>query len=364
MPRKLDFDNSKSSKLINRVMEKVDTDQDNKKRDIDINLIDMNEDNEKIFGLDDIDYLAANIKEDGFSGAIEVYALDNGRYEISSGHRRFLAAKDAGMEKIPAIVTEHVDDKTKAKKLIKSNILNRKLTPFMTAKALEYYKANVLYDYPGDKMTELCRVFNLSETSAKRIMKLLKLAPELQKYANEVNVSYTNLIPLTKHPHDIQLKVYEELRKMYPEAENVFVSASAIVIEQKVNLVLGWEENRTTKIMPTEQQVRNRAEAFAENGDDDDIPVPSEVPTFENTVMDGSYNAGEESSDASRDDDMINPDDVANELREAQVIDRQMTVFIGNIKRLVSGNYTITDESVKENFISDLEAIIERLKNS
>ena len=115
MARKLNFDDDNSAKLVNKVIKKVEEDMDNKKRDIEIDLIDMNNDNESVFGLDDIDYLAENIKEDGFSGAIAVYALDNGRYEISSGHRRYLAAKQLGMKTIPAIVSENVDDITKAK---------------------------------------------------------------------------------------------------------------------------------------------------------------------------------------------------------------------------------------------------------
>ena len=60
----------------------------NKKyKEIPVELIDENPDNEQIFGYEDVDYLAESIQENGFGGAIEVYELANGRYEISSGHR-------------------------------------------------------------------------------------------------------------------------------------------------------------------------------------------------------------------------------------------------------------------------------------
>ena len=68
---KMDFSKTSSKKMVNTVLKKADeTQMDNKKRDIDIDLIDPNPDNEDIFGLDDIDYLAENIKEepDGNNG--------------------------------------------------------------------------------------------------------------------------------------------------------------------------------------------------------------------------------------------------------------------------------------------------------
>ena len=142
MARSLDF--KKNTKMVTQVMKKSSDDLNNKKRDIPMDQIDMNPDNEEIFGLDDIDYLAENIDEDGFQGAIEVYALDNGRYEICSGHRRFLAMKQLGKDMIPCIVTENVDDVTKAKRLVKSNILNRKMSPLKWAKTLAYYEKNCL----------------------------------------------------------------------------------------------------------------------------------------------------------------------------------------------------------------------------
>ena len=131
----------------------------------------MNPDNELVFGLDDIDYLAENIREDGFAGAIEVYALADGTYEISSWHRRFLAAKEIGMEQIPCIVSEDVDDITKSKKLVKSNILNRKMTPLKWDKTLRYYKKKVLVDFKGNKNAELAKVFKMKKMCLQQYQK-------------------------------------------------------------------------------------------------------------------------------------------------------------------------------------------------
>ena len=104
------------------------------KKDIDMDLIDFHPDNEEIFGHDDIDYLAEEMNEEGFSGVIEVYEKVNGRYEISSGHRRYLAAKANNMTSIPSIVYPDTDEVTKSKRVIMKNIHNRRMTPLKWAK--------------------------------------------------------------------------------------------------------------------------------------------------------------------------------------------------------------------------------------
>ena len=341
MARKLDF--KKNDKLVTKVMNKTSEDLNNKKRDIDVDLIDLNPDNESIFGHEDIDYMAETIEEDGFSGAIEVYALDNGRYEISSGHRRFLASKKLGHKTIPAIVSEDVDDKTKSKKLIKSNILNRKMTALKTAKALEYYKTKVLYDYPAEKTKELARVFNISHTGVKRYLQLLKLAPELQEYADNENVPYTNLLSLTRLDSDDQMKVFEKLKGIYSNTDNVFLAASNTVVEQKVNEFLGKEEKIPVQ-PPTAEQVMNRAQIEEDEEDNDVAPVPTSAPP-----RPLSY------------EERFAENQIDNELEDAKVIDMQLTVILKKLNMLLSGEYILSDDT-KNNAIEQFEAVLSKLK--
>ena len=344
MGRSLDF--KKNAKVVTQVMKNSTEDLNNKKRDIDVSLIDMNPDNEEIFGLEDVDFMSETIKEDGFSGAIEVYALDNGRYEISSGHRRYLAAKEVGMETIPAIVSEQVDDKTKAKKLIKSNILNRKMTPLKTARALAYYREKVLYDFPHEKTKELARVFNLPHTNVKRYLSLLKLAPELQKYADNDDVPYTNLVLLTKLDEEEQITVYNRMKAYYGNPENVFLVANGTYIEQKVNEIL--QENVKTPLpTPTVEQVKNRVEKA--NEEEESVPVPAVVEDRREDDEDNSF---------SYEDAMM--DSFNEQMEEARVIDAQLTVIMKNLLNLVSSDFIVSD-SVKEKVIEQMNEIVDKL---
>ena len=61
--------------------------------------------------LDNLDELAASIKDNGLQEALLVYSMGDGTYEIYAGHRRFRAAKDLiGMRTIPCVVKKYPED--------------------------------------------------------------------------------------------------------------------------------------------------------------------------------------------------------------------------------------------------------------
>lgn len=73
--------------------------------EIDINLIDVNPFQPRShFDQDAIDELAASIKELGIIQPITVRQLDNGRYQLITGERRFRASQKVGLNTIPAYV--------------------------------------------------------------------------------------------------------------------------------------------------------------------------------------------------------------------------------------------------------------------
>ena len=58
--------------------------------------------------------LAASIAENGVLQAILVTPAEGDRYQVIAGNRRLKAAIRAGLERIPAIVKEHVDETTRS----------------------------------------------------------------------------------------------------------------------------------------------------------------------------------------------------------------------------------------------------------
>ena len=88
-------------------------------------------DNEAIFKMKNIDTLERAFKDEGFIGAIEVTKEGDSDYEIVSGHRRFEALKNSGKKTIPCIVLPKLSEKDRAKRLLNSNRLQRKMTPLI-----------------------------------------------------------------------------------------------------------------------------------------------------------------------------------------------------------------------------------------
>ena len=70
---------------------------------------------------DEMEMLIESIKEHGILSPIIVRPLENGEYEIISGHRRLFASKRAGLTEVPALVVE-MDRDNAAIALVDSNL--------------------------------------------------------------------------------------------------------------------------------------------------------------------------------------------------------------------------------------------------
>lgn len=183
----------------------------------------------------DIAALADEIKENGFKGAILAYpVLLNGRtkYRIESGHRRYLAAKSAGLTSIPVIETTVPKSEAEQRiRLVKMNLHNRTYSPSVKAKEIE----SLIYDYktmlkeqhqPCDMATIKAKVAADEELSIKSIEKyqqFLNLIPELQKMA-DAGVPWSALVQCSTFPPDQQqlvaLAIRGELERL-GDAENI-----------------------------------------------------------------------------------------------------------------------------------------------
>lgn len=367
----LDFSKTQSRNMVNKVMKKVDeTELDNKKRDIDVDLIDLNPDNEDVFGYAELDYLAESMKEDGFNGAIEVYAKKDGRYEISSGHRRYLAAKNNGMTKIPCIVSEDTDDITKAKRLIMSNVHHRKMSPLRWAKAIDYYDKHVLSvgdkDYTGKKRDELARRFNMSATSVHRYTSLLKLIPELQQYADQLNFPYYNFNSITTLSTKEQTEVYEILKGMSENGD--LSSLSKVIIDQAVQRYLKTQEEKKNRTIKDEEfsRVDEAEESFPINSpvESDGMLSFSETSGFSD--FSGFDNKIENAFNKDVDDrveESGNPNVVVTDSSyNRRGIDSELKFLVNKISMLVSGDYKIDNQADIDECINTMNEVINKIK--
>ena len=184
-------------------------------RSIEIDLLDENPDNEQIFGMQNIESISDDMKKDRYSGAITVFDKGDGRYEISSGHRRYRAAKEAGKTSLDAIVYPYPNsNQEKALWLILSNARNRVYTPLGWAKMIKYYMDTQGESRKkGERMREnAANFFNLSSSRVERYLQLLKLNANLQSLVDKVDFPYTSLVKASNLSDEEQTFVYNKIK--------------------------------------------------------------------------------------------------------------------------------------------------------
>ena len=89
----------------------------------------------KVVDNEEIDQLTWSILTQGLLTPLVVRPLENGEYEVISGHRRLHACKKAGIETVPALITD-MDRDAAAIALVDSNLHREKILP--SEKAFAY----------------------------------------------------------------------------------------------------------------------------------------------------------------------------------------------------------------------------------
>ncbi len=183
-------------------------------KDIPLNLIDPNPDNARIFTMTDINGLASSIESTGFVGAIDVYQMDDGRYQILSGHRRYEAVKQLGWDTIPCIVSTLESPDVVMKKLIESNINTRVLSPLELARSLEYYeKALREESFQGSINKELSRIFGISKSKVDGLKSILKMSKSFQQMAESPDFPIAAFMKAYSFPRDKQERLIELIKQ-------------------------------------------------------------------------------------------------------------------------------------------------------
>ncbi len=198
---------------------------------IPIELIDENPDNKDIYGMEKLNELINSINEDGFTDPICVYDMENGRYEIFSGHKRYHAEKERNEKTISSLIFEKPKNNIeRARRLIRSNLLNRDSNPITRAKELKYFYDNVIVpeNKKGNKRLQLAQEFGMSESQVSKHMALLKLIPELQELAEDSSFPYSALSPAAQMSEEKQKQLYKMIKYKQDEEGNFHITRDNI----------------------------------------------------------------------------------------------------------------------------------------
>ncbi|MCH5267557.1 MAG: ParB/RepB/Spo0J family partition protein [Lachnospiraceae bacterium] len=148
--------------------------------EVDINKIEPNANQpRKDFNEDALQELSDSIKQHGLIEPIIVQEGKKGFYQIIAGERRWRAARQAGLKKIPVIVKDYTEQEIMEVALIE-NIQREDLNPIEEAEAFQR-----LIDEYHLKQDEVAEKVSKSRVAITNALRLLKLDPRVRRMVVE-----------------------------------------------------------------------------------------------------------------------------------------------------------------------------------
>ena len=132
----------------------------------------------KMFTEEALRELADSIKQKGILQPVLVRPHE-GEYQIVAGERRFRAAKLAGLEEIPVIISE-ISDNEKLEIALIENIQREDLTPIEEAEAYKH-----MIDTLSISQEEVAEKVGKKRSTVTNSLRLLKLSDDMQKAIND-----------------------------------------------------------------------------------------------------------------------------------------------------------------------------------
>ena len=213
----------------------------------------------KVLDDDSMNDLTESVQENGILEPITVRPLENtDNYEIISGHRRYHAAKKAGLTEVPAFIRAVSRDEA-AIMLVDSNLHRERILPSEKAfayklkfEALEHQGKRTLLtsDQLGPKLTAEMISDTDSATQVKRYIRLTNLIPELLDMMDENKIAFSVGVelsflndelqppPLNASPLNDNTPSYAQavrMHKAYTAGELTKDDIEAIMCEEKAN---------------------------------------------------------------------------------------------------------------------------------
>lgn len=173
--------------------------------EIQINKIEINKDQpRKSFNEEKIKELSLSIKQHGIIQPITVRRIDNDKFQLISGERRFRASKLIGIKTIPAFIRD-TDDKNLLELALIENIQRENLNSIEIA--ISYKK---LIDELKINQEKLGARVGKDRTTINNYLRLLKLPPTIQKGLkdNKIQMGHARSL-IAIETSELQLKIYQ-----------------------------------------------------------------------------------------------------------------------------------------------------------
>ena len=154
---------------------------------------------------EDMEQLTQSIQSQGVLTPLVIRPLENGEYEVISGHRRLHACRKAGIQTVPALVYA-IDRDAAAIALVDSNLHRERILPSekafayklkMDALSKQGKRTDLTSDQVGPKLTAATLSSEDSASQVKRYIRLTNLIPGILSMVNEGRISLTPAVELS-----------------------------------------------------------------------------------------------------------------------------------------------------------------------
>ena len=162
----------------------------------------------KVIDNEEMKQLTESILTQGLLTPLVVRPLENGTYEVISGHRRLYACKKAGIETVPALIVE-MDRDAAAIALVDSNLHREHILPSEKAYAYKLklealnrqgQRSDLTSDQVGRKLESaelIARESDDSKTQVRRYIRLTNLIPGILDMVDEGRIALTPAVELS-----------------------------------------------------------------------------------------------------------------------------------------------------------------------
>ena len=156
----------------------------------------------KVADNEEMDQLVESIMAQGVLTPLVVRPLENGEYEVISGHRRLHACKRAGIENVPAVITE-MDRDAAAIALVDSNLHREHILPSEKAFAFKMKRDALNRQGTSRQVGEKLSVTQISESTGDserqvhRYIRLTNLIPGILQMVDDGRIALTPAVEIS-----------------------------------------------------------------------------------------------------------------------------------------------------------------------
>ena len=206
----------------------------------------------KSFDKQILDDLVESIRDNGIIQPIVVRKVNNNKYEIIAGERRWRAAQIAALSKVPVVITEATDQKA-FELALAENIQREDLNPIEEALAIKDLIQT--YNFSND---DILKITGKQRSSIANIVRILDLPPSIRRLIAENKLSRGHGIALLSFldettmikvadqiiKKELSVRQVESLARSYknpdkksPQVENdIYLSSLSKTLEDKLGL--------------------------------------------------------------------------------------------------------------------------------